>query len=42
MPLSKAKEQEGSQNTAADPNKPSLPDHTEAADQPAPGDHGLD
>lgn len=41
MPLSKAKEKKGSQDTAADHNEPSLPDHTEAANQPAPGDHGI-
>lgn len=42
MPLSKAKEKEGSQDTAANPHEPSLSDHTEAANPPAPGDHGLD
>lgn len=41
MPLSKAKEKKGSQDTTADPNEPPLPDHTEAANQRAPGDHGL-
>lgn len=42
MPLSKAKEKTGSQDTAAEPNESSLPNHTEEATQPVPGDHVLD
>lgn len=41
MPLSKAKEKKGSQDTTTNPKEPPLPDHAEAANQRATGDHGL-